>query len=97
MRFDLPHSALLVQPGLKHEHIPEVIVPVACAGEMFAPLLTYGIGIEDASIAPAAPSKCPVADLVDDMVTLPAASPIIRSTAPNSMTSAIVDVPWALM
>jgi hypothetical protein len=48
MGFDLPHSALLVQPSLKHENIPELIVPVACACEMIAPLFTYGIGIEDA-------------------------------------------------
>ena len=36
-----------------------------------------------ASTAPAAPSRCPVADLVDDIVTLPAALPSSRATAPE--------------
>ena len=34
-----------------------------------------------ASTAPAAPSRCPMADLVDDMASLPAALPNRRSTA----------------
>ena len=53
--------------------------------------------VKIASIAPAAPKRCPVADLVEDMVAFEAASPNIRSTAANSMTSAIVEVPCALM
>jgi hypothetical protein len=36
-------------------------------------------------------------DFVDDIVALAAASPIIRSTAPSSIVSAIVEVPCALM
>src|SRR6185437_6462410 len=40
-----------------------------------------------ASTAPAAPSRWPIDDLVDDMVTLPAAWPKSRSTAPNSISS----------
>jgi hypothetical protein len=50
-----------------------------------------------ASTAPAAPSKCPMLDLVEDITTFPAASPSIRSTAPSSITSAMVEVPCALM
>ena len=51
-----------------------------------------------ASIAPAAPSRCPVDDFVDDIDTLEAALPSIRSTAPSSISSPIcVEVPWALM
>src|SRR6266481_6023429 len=50
------------------------------------------------SIAPAAPSRCPVEDLVDDIDTLEAALPIKRSTAPSSISSpTCVEVPWALM
>src|SRR6266481_713471 len=36
------------------------------------------------SIAPAAPSRCPVEDLVDDIDTLEAALPNSRSTAPRA-------------
>ena len=53
--------------------------------------------VKIASIAPAAPRRCPVIDLVDDMATPEAASPSRRSTAPASMPSAMVEVPWALM
>ena len=49
-----------------------------------------------ASTAPAAPSRCPIADLVDDMASLPAALPNSRSTAASSISSPIVEVPWAL-
>src|SRR3954462_14132852 len=48
-----------------------------------------------ASTEPAAPSKCPIEDLVEDMGVLVAALPSNRSTAPNSMPSAMVEVPWA--
>jgi hypothetical protein len=48
-------------------------------------------------MAPAAPRRWPVIDLVEDMVTLEAALPRRRSTAPSSITSAMVEVPWALM
>src|SRR3954471_12826974 len=51
-----------------------------------------------ASTAPAAPSRCPVEDLVDDIEILEAALPSNRSTAPSSISSpTCVDVPWALM
>jgi hypothetical protein len=50
-----------------------------------------------ASTAPAAPSRCPIDDFVDDIEIFAAASPTSRSTAPSSMVSAIVEVPWALM
>src|SRR5258706_7308913 len=51
-----------------------------------------------ASIAPAAPSRCPVDDLVDDIDTLEAALPSSRSTAPSSISSpTCVEVPCALM
>src|SRR5258706_13898181 len=51
-----------------------------------------------ASTAPAAPSRCPVDDLVDDMDTVEAALPNSRSTAPSSISSpTCVDVPCALM
>src|SRR5258705_7922985 len=50
------------------------------------------------SIAPAAPSRCPVDDLVDDIDTLEAALPKRRSTAPSSISSpTCVEVPCALM
>src|SRR6266849_8787587 len=50
------------------------------------------------SIAPAAPSRCPVDDLVDDIDTLEAALPKSRSTAPSSISSpTCVEVPCALM
>jgi hypothetical protein len=35
--------------------------------------------------------------LVDDIETLEAALPTSRSTAPSSIVSAMVEVPWALM
>src|ERR1700756_2451742 len=48
--------------------------------------------------APAAPSKWPVDDLVEDIDTLEAALPSSRSTAPSSISSpTCVDVPCALM
>src|SRR3979490_3202965 len=51
-----------------------------------------------ASIGPAAPSRCAVADLVDDIDTRDAALPSIRSTAPSSISSPTwVEVPCALM
>src|ERR1700722_4355706 len=51
-----------------------------------------------ASIAPAAPSRCPVDDLVDDIETRDAALPSNRSTAPSSISSpTCVEVPCALM
>src|SRR6266571_2584553 len=47
-----------------------------------------------ASIAPAAPNRCPVDDLVDDIDTLDAALPSRRSTAPGSISSPTwVEVP----
>src|SRR3979411_3207360 len=50
------------------------------------------------STAPAAPSRCPVDDLVDDIDTLDAALPRTRSTAPISIPSPpCVEVPCALM
>src|SRR5665213_1311544 len=49
-----------------------------------------------ASTAPAAPSKWPIADLVEDIETFEAALPSMRSTAFNSISSPNgVDVPWA--
>ena len=54
--------------------------------------------VKAASTAPAAPSRWPIADLVEDMATLPAAWPSRRSTAPSSISSPSgVEVPWALM
>src|SRR6267142_680854 len=51
-----------------------------------------------ASIAPAAPRRCPVEDLVDDIDTLEAALPSSRSTARSSISSpTCVEVPCALM
>src|SRR6201999_2634029 len=51
-----------------------------------------------ASIAPAAPRRCPVEDLVDDIETFEAALPSNRSTAPSSISSPTwVEVPCALM
>src|SRR5580704_4992832 len=50
------------------------------------------------STAPAAPSRWPIEDLVDDMEMPPAALPTRRSTALSSISSPSgVDVPWALM
>src|SRR6185503_20878682 len=48
-----------------------------------------------ASTEPAAPSRWPIEDLVEDMAVLDAALPKNRSTAPNSMPSAMVEVPCA--
>src|SRR5260370_37220822 len=51
-----------------------------------------------ASIAPAAPSRCPVDDLVDDIDTLEEALPNSRSTAPSSIPSRTwAEVPSALI
>src|ERR1700740_1434965 len=51
-----------------------------------------------ASMAPAAPRRWPVEDLVDDIDTFDAALPTSRSTAPSSISSPTwVEVPWALM
>src|SRR6185312_16108200 len=53
---------------------------------------------KSASIAPAAPRRCPVEDLVADIDTLDAALPSSRSTAPSSISSpTCVEVPCALM
>ena len=50
-----------------------------------------------ASTAPAAPSRCPIEDLVEDIVTRPAALPSSRVTAPSSISSPSgVEVPCAL-
>ena len=50
-----------------------------------------------ASTAPAAPSRCPTADLVDDMASLPAALPNRRSTAAElDLVAHRVEVPCAL-
>src|SRR5580700_1935350 len=51
-----------------------------------------------ASIAPAAPNRCPVDDLVDDIETFEAALPRSRSTALSSISSpTCVEVPCALI
>src|SRR5262249_30215990 len=51
-----------------------------------------------ASTAPAAASRWPIDDLVDDIAILPAALPTMRWTAPSSISSPSgVEVPWALM
>jgi hypothetical protein len=51
-----------------------------------------------ASTAPAAPSRCPTDDLVDDIEILPAALPTRRCTAPSSISSPSgVEVPCALI
>src|SRR3546814_15985401 len=51
-----------------------------------------------ASTAPAAPSRWPIADLVDDIDTFFTASPNNRRTAPPSISSPSgVEVPCALM
>src|SRR5262245_58052302 len=51
-----------------------------------------------ASTAPAAPRRCPIADLVEDIDTFPAALPNRRSTADSSISSPIgVEVPCALI
>ena len=48
-----------------------------------------------ASTEPAAPSRWPMDDLVEDMAVFAAASPSRRSTAASSMPSAMVEVPCA--
>jgi len=51
-----------------------------------------------ASTLPAAPSRWPIADLVEDIETLYACSPNSRFTAPSSISSPSgVEVPCALM
>src|SRR5215472_17286080 len=51
-----------------------------------------------ASTAPAAPSRWPIADFVEDIETLPAALPNSLSTAASSISSPIgVEVPCALI
>src|SRR5688572_24643443 len=51
-----------------------------------------------ASIAPAAPSRYPVDDFVEDIEIFEAALPTRRSTAPSSISSPSgVEVPCALM
>src|ERR1700733_10289336 len=50
------------------------------------------------STAPAAPSRCPIDDFVDDVEMRPAALPTRRSTALSSISSPSgVEVPWALI
>ncbi len=56
-------SALLglaVEPGLEHEEVPEVEVPVSCAGEVFLPFLADGggVGVAFASQAGFATTCC---------------------------------------
>src|SRR5260221_13655083 len=54
--------------------------------------------VNTASMPPAAPSKCPVIDLVDDTASLAAWSPKQRLTATHSaMSPTGVEVPCALM
>src|SRR5687768_12769843 len=51
-----------------------------------------------ASTAPAAPRRCPVEDLVEDIAKPLIRLPISRSTALSSISSPSgVEVPWALM
>src|SRR5712691_4031113 len=51
-----------------------------------------------ASTLPAAPSRCPIADLVEDIDSSYACLPNSRLTAPSSISSPSgVEVPWALM
>jgi hypothetical protein len=42
---------LFLEPGLEHQHVPEPVLPLAMAIEMFAPALLDGRGIEE-SLAP---------------------------------------------
>src|SRR5206468_4735121 len=50
------------------------------------------------STAPAPPSRCPIADLVELIETLAMALPNSRRTAPSSSSSPSgVEVPWALI
>jgi hypothetical protein len=60
-------------------------------------LVANGQNAENRLDRASGPSKCPMADLVEDMVAWPAALPKSRSTAASSITSAMVDVPCALM
>src|SRR5436853_677802 len=39
---------LALKPSLKHQHVPQVILPVALAGQMFPPFLLDGRWIEEA-------------------------------------------------
>src|SRR3989304_4233484 len=51
-----------------------------------------------ASTAPAAPRRWPIADLVEDIETFPAALPNSRSTAASSVSSPLgVEGPWGLV
>src|SRR5207245_6638775 len=51
-----------------------------------------------ASTLPAAPSKCPIAEFVEDIENSYACSPNSRLTAPSSISSPSgVEVPWALI
>ena len=51
-----------------------------------------------ASSAPAAPSRCPVIDFVEDTMSVCACSPKTRlMAAVSSRSFGCVDVPWALM
>jgi hypothetical protein len=69
--------------GVRHEvdgRLDRRIVEVEVGG---ATLSRMASSEKIASTAPAAPSRWPMADLVDDMASLPAALPISRSTAPQ--------------
>jgi hypothetical protein len=51
-----PNSAsrglsLMFKPGLEHEHIPQVILPIHSAGQMLSPDLTDRMRIEESLIA----------------------------------------------
>src|SRR3569623_2210465 len=51
-----------------------------------------------ASTAPAAPKRCPIDDLVEDIATFDAALPSNFCTAPSSISSPSgVEVPWELI
>ena len=65
-------------------------------GKLLTNLLGRKVAVKRAA-APAAPSRWPVDDLVDDIDTLEAWLPTTRSTAPSSIVSAMVEVPCALM
>ncbi len=43
--------SFVLQPRLKHEHIPQVILPIMSAGEMLGPHLTNWIWIEESLVA----------------------------------------------
>jgi hypothetical protein len=41
------NSALvLFQPGLKHQYIPQVVLPIACTSQMLCPFLPYRAGVK---------------------------------------------------